>query len=78
MNVEASTLAHLLTKVAVSAEQSAALLTLANELHQEATELHGKIVDAVVELERLMQEEDAASRRVAESSAANVRSTETP
>ena len=77
MNVEASQLAHLLTKVAVSVEQSGELLTLANKLHQEATELHGKIVDAVVELERLMQEGDAA-RHGGGSGATNVASTPTP
>jgi hypothetical protein len=55
VDVETRELAHLLTNVAMSVEQSAKLLAQATDMHAELTALHGQIVDALVELERLLR-----------------------
>jgi hypothetical protein len=55
MEIDPSELARVLRRVALAVEENTRLLSKINDLHREATELHGELGEALTDLEQLLK-----------------------
>jgi hypothetical protein len=55
MDVDPSELARVLMRIARAVEENTRLLSKINDLHHEATELHGELGEALTDLEQLLK-----------------------
>jgi hypothetical protein len=55
MDIDPSELAGVLRRVALAVEENTRLLSKINDLHREATELHGELCEALTDLEQLLE-----------------------
>ena len=62
MEIDPSELARVLRRVALTVEANTRLLVRINDLHREATELHGELVEALTDLEELLKRVEVEQR----------------
>jgi hypothetical protein len=55
MEIDPSELARVLRRVALAVDENTRLLSKINDLHREATELHGELGEALTDLEELLK-----------------------
>jgi hypothetical protein len=55
MDIDPSELARVLQRVALAVDENTRLLSKINDLHREATELHGELCEALTDLEQLLK-----------------------
>jgi hypothetical protein len=55
MEIDTSELVRVLRRVALALEENTRVLSLINDLHREATELHGELGEALTDLEELLK-----------------------
>jgi hypothetical protein len=55
MDIDPSELAQVLMRVALAVEENTRLLSKINDLHREATELHGELCGALTDLEQFIK-----------------------
>jgi hypothetical protein len=55
MAIDPSELARVLRRVALAVDENTRLLSKINDLHREATELHGDLGEALTDLEELLK-----------------------